>query len=171
MARDDERERKSWREIDAERNRSRHVSREPSPGAKASSKRNLSKGQVEAIFDSGKLGELFADKLIDDTTEEGQRAKRQAQLAKADDASFPKLLADFIAEYDTPERLDVLVRGVALDNFSLVRRCVQGLLRAARDGEEIPKKAVLLQQLRSAELLFDDPKLEALTRELSELLR
>jgi hypothetical protein len=171
---DEERPRKSWREIDKGRDRSAHrrEERPPQEGRKRGPGSQKSyRAALDRLFTSGKIGELVAE-----------RAPGALPGADADDADRLKLaqrvrgatgrdeitreLDAYLAKHPLPDELDLLEKALehrspALQLEAMGR--IDGLLDA---GQAPRRKRGMVGQLKMIRDLGEDAELTALASRL-----
>lgn len=168
---DDERPRKSWREIDKQRDRSQHrreekpvVERKRGPGSQKSYR-----AQLDRLFETGKIADLVAQKLpcAADSDPAENRLKALGAIKRAMDRdTITRELDAYLEKFGAlPDDLEVLEK--ALEHRSpgqqlLAMQRIDALL----DREQPRRKRAMVGQLKLIRDLSDDPALTALARKL-----
>jgi hypothetical protein len=176
MPKDDqgERPRKSWREIDRARGRSRHVStssdrereRFEQTTAYTRYKQNL-----ERVFAGGELSDALRDRL--DPTGKGK--EKDAALKKIREAenatSFAAAVDELIAHFELPDDPYLLDRMLEHPRSEVVLKALAHLNLLADQGKlEKPPKSLPLR-LASLELNAEDDEVQDEARALKKRLR
>lgn len=168
---DDERPRKSWREIDRQKDRSTHR-REEKPGADERRKKPQQlksyRAQLDRLFDSGKIADLVAMKGGGGEAEPNEnRIKLLARIRDAIDRdAVTQAVDEYVARFgELPADLETL--GRVLEHRDPARQLeamqrIDGLL----DRERPKRSRTLLAQLKIIRDVGDDPELVALARKL-----
>lgn len=162
-------ERKSWRDVDRQRDKSEHRKEErksgggPAPrveSATASYKRTL-----DAFFDQGVVPDHLKDKLPEaDESQDPEAAERvrliRAVRAAESGAALVKAVDALRAKTSLPDDLELLLRvlehpkdPVLLEALGLIEPHIEA-------GERIPQKKVFVQRLKGLELTSFDPRVQ-----------
>ncbi len=174
MAGDDEdRPKKSWREIDAQRDKSGHRSEEPKgrgkPGRIERSQAYRSyKTQLDKLFSGGALPEALKEKLGDGgIAVEAKARKAAAELILA--ATSPKAIEAALAAYEGqhgfPEDEAVLARLLDLSKEAVLQRAIATIGRL-RDEGRLKRAQSLKARLNTVAMTADDPEVQAAARAL-----
>lgn len=174
---DDERPRRSWREIDRNKDRSAHRKEERPEGGgrRGGPRRERSyRAALDRLFDSGKIAELVEQKAPSSEGDAGGGDNRIKALARIRDAAgrdeVTREVDAYLKQWDRlPDDLEVLARllehrdpGLQLEAMERI----DGLLERER-----PKRTrAMLGQLRMIRDVGDDPELVSLARRLIERL-
>jgi hypothetical protein len=173
---DDDRPKKSWRDIDKMRDGSRHISRKDQVAQERLEKSPVYdqyKNQVDKLLSGESLPEMLRDKL----DPSGQLKVRDDLLKKIrgteDRKKWSELVTDFAAKHDLPEDGYLLASWLDHPKDSVVEKALGKLEQMAGAGvlvgSKLPKS--LEQRLRSLELTGLDPDVQARAKALREKLR
>jgi len=176
MAKDDEGERpkKSWREIDKARGRSRHTStssdRERERFEKTTAYTRY-KQNLERVFAGGELSDALRERL--DPTGKGK--EKDVVLKKIREAEDPKSFAaavdELIARFELPDDLYLLDRILEHPRTEVVLKAMAHLNALVDEGKvEKPPKSLPLR-LASLELNAEDGEVQDQARALKARLR
>ncbi len=170
---DDERPKKSWREIDKGRDRGgrgRTSSDRERERFEKTSAYSRYKASLEKVFSGGELPEAMRDRI----DPEGKKKSRDAALRKIREAEGPKAFAEavdeLIAAHDLPDDPYLLDR--VLDHPKAeVQLVALDRLEAIHDEGKLPKPPPSLRQrLQSLELTADDPVVQERAAALAKKL-
>jgi len=169
---DDEKPRKSWREIDKQKDRSQHrredkpvVEKKRGPGSQKSYR-----AQLDRLFETGKIADLVAQRAPDAAKagEAGDsRIKMLGAIKRAmDRESITRELDAYLAKFgELPDELDVLEK--ALDHRSLERQMdAMRRIDALLDREQPRRKRTMVGQLKLIRDVSGDDEAEALAKKL-----
>lgn len=172
---EDERRRKSWREIDQQRDRSAQRREERPAGATPRGGRGQQsyRAALDRLFDSGRIGQLVAAQDGAAAAPEPGGAARQGvlrQLAAAEGReAVTAALEAYFAGWGWPDELELLVR--VLEHREPMRQAeaIERLL--ARVEQERPRRVrAVLGQLRLIRDTAEDDHLVALAQRLLDRL-
>jgi hypothetical protein len=169
----DDRPRKTWRERDKGRDRSRHVStsgdRERERFEKTTAYTRY-KQNLEKVFSGGELSDAMRERL----DPSGQGKARDALLRKVreaeDNATFHSALEELLAHEDFPDDPYLLDRALDHPNPSVVGKALDRLEGLAGEGKLAKPPKSLKQRLASLELTADDPALQERAQRLKSRL-
>jgi hypothetical protein len=169
----DDRPRKTWRERDKGRDKSRHVStssdRERERFEKTTAYTRY-KQNLEKVFSGGELSDAMRERL--DPT--GQGKARDALLRKVreaeDNPTFHAALEEFLAREDFPDDLYLLDRALDHPNGTVVGKALDRLEALSGEGKLAKPPKSLKQRLASIELTADDPALQERAHNLKSRL-
>lgn len=177
---DDERPRKSWREIDRMRDRSRHT---PGSGRSDRAQERLErshayrqyKSNLDKFFEGGLADAPDGLKgLLDPSGEKSARARAIEEIQKAsaeDRRKWAELVKAFVEEHELPPDPYLLTEFLGHPRERVASKAL-AKLRELFDEERIKKVPPSLdQQLRSLELTADDEELREAARSFREKLR
>ena len=172
--RDDDRPKKSWREIDQAKDTSKHhqsdrVSNFRDDRQGRSGAYRQYKSQLEKVFSGEGLPEALKEKLGE--TEVGKRsAKKKEGLKSILDAKTPRsiktALKSFKEEHGFPEDEDVLAKLLDLSNERIVQEALDTLLHLHAEGA-LKKARSLKGRLNTVKITMDDP---AIIKRVDELM-
>jgi hypothetical protein len=178
---DSDKPKKSWRELDRQKDRSLHRREErpalnPQKKARADSASKVYKSQLDRFFDGeGRAPAQVKDKLaaIEDVSPDGQARKAAIQKIKDAATSTAKraAVAEFLSRWELPPDHDVLVELLACDDddyAAMAMRVIDGLLAQNRPPR---RGAVLEQRLKRIVSLSEEPSVQNTARELIKKLR
>ena len=177
---DDDRPKKSWREIDKMRGQSRHTSSSDKPDhARERLERSQAyreyKSNLDKFFEGGSSAAPEGLKaLLDPTGEKSARAKAIEAIQKAsaeDRRQWAELVKAFVEEHELPPDPYLLTEILGHPRERVAARALTRIeeLHAAAELKKIPPS--LDQQLRSLELTADDDELRDRAKLLREKLR
>ena len=174
---DDDRPKKSWREIDAGRNKSAHhgVGGGSKPDRMANSQAYRSyKTQLNKLFDGGaELPDALREKLQDSGMVEAAKAKKAA-TEKVLEAMSPRKLRKafkaYRAEYGFPEESSMLNKLLESDDEDLLVETMETVDRLVAEGE-LKAGPALKARIKSAMILVDAPEVQTLGNALLKKLR
>ncbi|MBI3180229.1 MAG: hypothetical protein HYZ27_11235 [Deltaproteobacteria bacterium] len=178
MAGDDEdRPKKSWREIDAQRDKSTHQREDRAGGAKpARIERSQAyrsyKTQLDKLFSGGALPEALKEKLTDGkiaAQAKERKAAAEAILAAASPKAVEAALAAYQSQHGFPEDEQVLARLLDLSNDAVLQQAIATIARL--HGESRLKRAQSLKaRLNTVAMTAEDPAVQNAARALVALL-
>jgi hypothetical protein len=170
---DDEKPRKSWREIDKNKDRSQHrkdekpvVERKKGPGSQKSYR-----AQLDRLFETGKIADLVAAKqqgVEPGKAEAGEnRVKMLGAIKRAmDRESITRELDAFMAKFgELPDELDILEK--ALDHRKLtIQIDAMRRIDALLDHEQPRRKRTMMGQLKLIRDVSGDDEAVELAKKL-----
>ena len=177
---DDEKPRKSWREIDRMRGRSRHVSSsDRSDRAQERLERSQAyrayKANLDKFFEGGVGAAPEGLKaLLDPTGEKSARAKAIEEIQKAsaeDRRRWSELVKAFVEEHELPPDPYLLTEFLGHPRERVVDKALAKIEALHEEGKLTKIPPSLDQQLRSLELTADDEELRTRACALREKLR
>ena len=178
---DDDKPKKSWRELDRNKDRSAHRAGDkpamnPFKQARSDSASKAYKSKLDAFFDGdGKAPSMVRDKLsqLQDSSEEG-KARIKALKAIKDattSGALDKAFAAYLAKWELPEDYDVLSQALNCGDESYVESAMD-LLETMFSDKRVPKHVQLLEQrLRRVKTLAEEPSLQDKAAVLLKSLR
>ncbi len=178
---DDDKPKKSWREIDRAKDGSAH--RKPESGGmnpfkqtRADSASKVYKSKLDSFFDGdGKAPAHVTEKLskIQDTSDTGKaRAKAIKAIKEAKTSSaLDKAFGAFLKKWELPPDYDILSQALNCGDENYVTQSLD-MLETMFAENRIPKHIQLLEQrLRKVKTLADDPDLQDRAAALMKSLR
>ena len=178
---DDDRPKKSWRELDRNKDRSAHRAPDkpamnPKKQARSEAASKAYKSKLDAFFEGdGKAPAVIKDKLanLQDTSEEGKA--RTLALKHIKDATtssaLDKAFGDFLKKWELPSDYDVLSQALNCGDESYVEAALDLLEKMFAD-KRVPKHIQLLEQrLRRVKTLAEEPALQDKAQVLLKSLR
>jgi hypothetical protein len=173
---DDERPKKSWREIDAQRDRKSQTSprRDPDDRSKERAQKSAAygkyKAQLDKMFTPGggaNLPESLKSKL-GPSTDEGKKKQEltQALRDKGDAAALEAFLA---ADLALPEDPRLLIRLLDLQKETLLEPVLRALLELIEGGQK-PSRMLLIQKLDALVLRLGSGSAVDLARQIRAAL-
>lgn len=172
---DDERPRKSWRDIDKQRDRSAHRRDERPAGGRPRDQQRRQRtyrDKLDQLFESGRIGELVSQQA---PGEEGgaqgeQRIKLLRQLNAAEGRDAISAAVDaYVAHFDLPRDVDVLAKVLEHRNPDLQLKALTALLEMV--DQQKPRRArAVVGQLKLIRDTAEDPDLIPLAEQLLEKL-
>lgn len=171
---DDERPRKSWREIDKNRGKSSHTRTSSDRDRERFEKTTAYsryKANLEKVFSGGELSDAMRERL--DPTGEGKA--RDAALRKIRDAESPAAFAEavdaFVSKFALPDDPFLLDRILDHPRPAPVLQALEQLVKLVEEGKLAKPPASLKQRLASLELTSDDPDVQEKAQALAKKLR
>ncbi len=177
-----EREKKSWREIDAMKDQSAHRSskedRARPNSAKAAAGYNRYKSELEAMFNKGSISDnlkaKMGDKLKAITEEEGSSAKAQL-LRKINNSPGLKernvALKEFLkAGFTLPDHLDLLTNVIDYHDEKVIREALEKIENLL-ESQEMSRKASFIERLKLLIQIADEDATITIATRLIEKLR
>jgi hypothetical protein len=181
MPRDDDKPKRSWREIDAKKDRSAHRQddrpvRSPFKQARADSASKTYRSKLDAFFDGdAKAPEHVRGKLesLTDTSAEGK--KRTAALKLIKDATTSSqadaAVSAFVSQFELPLDYDILSQVLLCSDEDHVGAALS-LLQSMLNDKRVPGRAALLEQrLRRVKNLSEVEEHQQVAEQLMKQLR
>ena len=174
---DDDRPKKSWREIDSGRNKSAHRSggggSKPDRMANSQAYRSY-KTQLNKLFDGGaELPDALKEKLQDSGLVEAAKAKKaatQAVLEAMSPRKLRKTFKEFRADYGFPEDAPFLNKLLESDDEDLLIETLETIERLVAAGE-LKAGSAMQARIKSAMIMVDAPEVQTLGNALLKKLR
>jgi hypothetical protein len=171
----EDRPKKSWREIDKQRDGSVHRKEDrpaPDPSRRPRSAEYRSyKSQLNRLFDGGALPEALQEKLDDSMMDEVK--KRKAGLDAVKTAASPKqvraALTAFRQSFGFPEDEEVLARLLDLQDEDVVLETILTLDRLREEGR-LKRAGSLKGRLKTVQMTMDEPDIQNAARALVKKL-
>lgn len=163
---DDERPKKSWRDLDRKRDQSSHRSESKSEvrGAMRENSREYHayKSQLDKMFSGGGLPEALKEKLAE--TDAGSGAKKKKELLDAlkvavKSREVVKALKAYREEHGFPEDEDALAKLIDLDEEKIVLEALQTLERMHDEGR-LKRGRSFKARLKTVKMTIDEPKVQ-----------
>ena len=175
---DDDRPRKSWREIDKARDGSSHR-RDERPGgssgrgAKGRSQKSY-RSALDRLFDSGKIGDLVQQK--DPTAKKPEPEGGESRLklhkkikAATDRDDLTRTVDGYLKKFELPDDHDVLGRVLEHRDPGVQRDAMERIAALLETTQ--PKRArAMVGQLKMIRDFADDPEMESLATKIIERL-
>jgi hypothetical protein len=171
---EDERPKKSWREIDAARDRSMQRREKGGGGAPKKSKRSdyeskRYKADLDKIFDGGGLPEHLAEKLVKPEAAASVKARqeliRKVREAEDNESCFAAIAQLYDVEKTLPEVEDVLVPAVEHPHATIAVIAID-LLTVMHAGGLLKRKPVLRLKLAGLADLSEEEEVRAKAKAL-----
>lgn len=170
----DDREKRSWKEIDQMRDGTarREKRQERQPRSKQSQKSY--RAALDRAFDSGKIGELVKGQAEESGGEEApadaSRIKLLREINKAEDrASITKAVDAYLEKYEIPEDADVLAKIVQHRKPGIQLKAMR-MLDAMLDEAQPKRVRALVGQLKLIRDMADEREMEELADRLIDRL-
>jgi hypothetical protein len=171
---DGDKPRRTWREIDKNRNKSSHTRPTSSDRDRDRFEKSTAysryKQNLEKVFSGGELSESMRDRL--DPTGSGKA--RDALLKKVREAedtkSFAEAIDALLAQGDFPDDPYLLDRSLDHPKPPVVLKALAQLAALSADGKLAKPPASLKQRLASLELTHDDPEVQDEAKALAKKL-
>ena len=178
---DDERPRKSWREIDKQKDRSLHRREErpplnPNRKARADSASKVYKSQLDRFFEGeGKAPAQVKSKLaaIEDVSPDGLARKAAVQRIKdaATSAAKREAVKEYLARWELPPDHDVLAEVLACDDDGYVAIALAMIDELLSSNRPPRRTTTLEQRLKRIVTLSEEPSVQSAAKELVKKLR
>lgn len=174
---DEDRPKKSWREIDQKRDGSSHR-REPgqSPARQDRLERSAAyrdyKTQLNRVFDGGPLPEALKEKLQEagvGAQAKERKAAAQTIVEAARPADVLKALQAYREKYGFPEDEPALSRLLDLDDPAVALETVRCIEKLVVEGQ-LKRTSSLKARIRTAMMTLDDPELNEVGKRVIDLL-
>lgn len=168
-------ERKSWRERDASKDRSKHRDG-PAQGGRPAKKESQAyrayKSELNKIFEGGGLPEHLKEQLGE--TELGkksaqEKAARDALMAELKPRKFLKAFRAYRADFGFPSDNDLLGRLLDTDDEELVLETMEHIETLHGEGS-LKRASALKARIKSALIAIDDPEVQSKGKSLLDLL-
>lgn len=178
---DDDRPKRSWRDIDKNKDRSRHrledrPAMNPKKQARANSASQVYRSKLDAFFDGdGKAPAHIKEKLetIKDSSADGKQRLKALKAIKdaTTSAAADKAVGAYLKQWEIPPDYDVLAQVLTCGEESYVETAM-GVIGKMLADKRIPRQAALLEQrLRRVKTLAEDPDLQDSADQLLRELR
>lgn len=174
----DEKPRRSWRDLDRQRDKSAHRRNEPGGLGAARQQRSQKsyRASLDRLFDSGKLGQLLnkasstSDEQPDTSGEQPGRLKLLKAIKNAEGReAVTKALDAYLADHELPEDVDVLAKAIEHRAAAVQITAMQRLL-AALDQTMPRRTRGLIGQLKLLRETTDDDQVGPLATQLIDRL-
>lgn len=170
---DDERPRKSWREIDKQRDRSAHRREERPAGSRPRDLRRQRtyRDKLDHLFESGRIGEVVSKSAEETEGAQGEnRIKLLRQLAAAEGRDTVTAIIDaYLARFDLPRDIEVLSKVLEHRNPDLQLKAMELLLQLV-DEQKPRRTRAVVGQLKLIRDTAEDADLVPLAEQLLEKL-
>lgn len=177
----DEKPRRNWREIDRNKDRSKHRKEDlpldnPRRKARSESASKVYRAKLDAFFDGGgKAPEHVKNKLsaLENQSEEAMERKDAIRAIKdaSTSSAADNAVAFFLERWDLPPDFDVLISVLNCSEEEYVYKAIE-LLEEILESRRAPRRTNLLEQrLRKIKTLSEDPDLQQKADGLIRLLR
>ncbi len=179
---DNDKPKKSWREVDRSKDSSRHRQEDrprtaPRQKARAESASKAYKSKLDAFFDGeGAAPAHIKDKLSALDSVPGGEGKERLEAQKAIKEAGTSSAADkatkhYLARWELPQDFEILAQVLTCSDESYVERAMDMISKMFK-SRRVPKRtAVLEQRLRRVKTLAEEPKLQNRADELIRELR
>lgn len=165
----DERPKKSWKEIDRQREKGRSQG-EPRPNSRRSQQSQKSyRAALDRLFETGKIGDLV-QKQSEDSASEGSSSENRLKLLKEIKSAegrdtITTALDRFLAHFPLPDDVDLLSKAVEHRSPPIQLEAMQKLQTLLPSS--MPKRTrTLVGQLKLIRDMSGDPEMEQLARTL-----
>ncbi len=161
---DNDRPKKSWREIDQSKDKNRTRSESSGPGGTGSRGQRSAaysnyKTQLNKLFDGGGLPQLVADRLGAQNVAAPAQTRKSAAAAICE-AKAPKAVRAALEAYEAahgfPEDEEVLAKLLDMSDEILVLQALQ-VVEKLVDAKSLKRGASLKARIKTAQLTLDDP--------------
>jgi hypothetical protein len=145
---DGDRPRKSWREIDKMRDRSRHVGGERPASPRDRERSKMSRAALDRAFRDGLVGKLIAEKEAGAAPPDRSRRPELVKKIRTAEsrAEVNAAIDELLSFSDFPDDWDVLVRALDHDKPEVLTRAL-ARLEALLQRERPARRASLLQRV------------------------
>lgn len=177
MSRDDERDRPSWRDLDARRNQSAHTRDEGGPRGRAPRVESATatyRRQLDAFFDRGVVPEGLKSRLPKgEATEPSGRQKLVRQIRDAQDLQvLGRAIDALLKEYGMPEAdPELWLQMLQHSDEGVLSQLVTTIEQYVQSGQQLPRKPRFASGLRAIEARCLDTDLQERARRLAMRLR
>ncbi len=170
---DDDRPKKSWKEIDQMRDGSSRRRRDkPDVGTSRRQQSNeyrSYKSQLNKMFDGGGLPDALKDQLDDGDAfveeAKARKAARDAILAARTAVDVLAALAAHREAHGFPEDEEVLAKLLDLEDEETVMEAIQTIERLAGEGQ-LARASSLKARLKTVQMMIDEPEIQDAARAL-----
>jgi hypothetical protein len=172
---DDERPRKSWRDIDKMRDRSAHRHDERAPGAerkRGPGSQKSYRAALDRLFETGKIAELVEQRAPGSTPDAGEtRIKLLGRIEKAIDRdSICGEVDAYLAQFhELPDELEILGKVLEHRDPELQRRAMEAIARLL-EHEQPKRRRTMVAQLKIIRDAGYDKEMVALATSLLQRL-
>jgi hypothetical protein len=169
---DGERPKKSWRELDRMRDRSKHVGgAKPAEAPRERERSKMSRTALDRAFTDGLVGKLVAAKEGGSIPED--KSKRPELLKKIriseSRAEVNAAIDELLAFSDFPDDWDVLIRALDHDKSDVLQRALTRLAKLL-ETERPPRRGALLQRVIGLAENADEDEVRELATKLRQTL-
>jgi hypothetical protein len=167
---DEERPRKSWREIDKAKDRSRHRQDEKPAGERkrGPGSQKSYRAALDRLFQTGKIAQLV-DQRAPGSTAEGAGETRLKMLARIKQAvgrdAITQEVDAYLQGHELPDDMEILEKALEHRRVALRLEAMQRLERLL-DREQPRRRRAMVAQLKLIRDLGDDPELVELATRL-----
>ncbi|OGR10367.1 MAG: hypothetical protein A2341_22895 [Deltaproteobacteria bacterium RIFOXYB12_FULL_58_9] len=161
---DDERPKKSWREIDQQRDGSSQRRSDPKPEQskrERTSEYRSYKAQLNRLFEGGAMPDALKERLDDGMMAE--KKKRQEGIDAIKTATTPKAMLAALGLYEDahgfPEDEMVLAKLLDLTDEQVVLKAVRTIDRLLGE-ERLKKSSSFKARLQTVQMIIDDPDVQ-----------
>jgi hypothetical protein len=169
---DDDRPKRSWRDIDKMRDSSTHRKEPRSTGSGGRKLENTQayrayKTQLNRLFDGGALPDALKAKLAEGDVGADAKAKKEAGRAIIDaaPADIRAQLSVFVDRFGFPQDEEVLAKLLDLSDESVVTECLTAIAKLKTEGT-LKKANLFRAKIKTALLTIDEPEIQRLGKEL-----
>jgi hypothetical protein len=163
----------TWKEIDSKRDRSSSSSSSDHREKLKPSK--VSKGKLDEIFESKKLGDYVKSKEEEKKINSNSDLARITYVRKAmrinDPNKFLIKAKTIITKFDAPPDFEFLERALDLAKISHVIIVLKKIISLLEDDQKPERKKALQARLRMLPIKFQDPDIEDLCKTTLALLK
>jgi hypothetical protein len=175
---DEEREKKSWREIDASREKKSHKdktsSSKPDHASRSHAYRDY-KTQLEKLFNTGKVAELVQAKLgaeeaskpLSPVTEKRKALERLEGIKNRKE--WAQALAEYEVLYGFPESETLLAQTMDQADEGVVLKALETLERMQQEGR-LKKGASFRARIKTVCMTCDEPQVQKVAKRLLDVL-
>lgn len=162
---------KSWREIDRQRDSSDHRKPERGAAGRPRGSRKSYKAALDRLFDSGKIGDVVKERAEQTGCELGgeDAAERNALARAVQDAVTPSALASaadaYLKRFDMPQDIELLAKMLELRDEERQVEVMESIV--ALDAEARPRRLrAVIGQLKLIRDMNEEDRASELAREL-----
>lgn len=168
---DDDRPKKSWRELDQMRDKSSHRKESGGGGRRSRTEQSAEyrayKTQLNRLFEGGAVPDALKTKLGDATPKEVKEKKNA--LRAIIDAQHPRdvlaLLKEFRRSFGFPEEEEALMKLLDVSDEDVVLEALQTIARLLQEGR-LKRGASLKARIKTAQMTIDDPRVQEAAKSL-----
>lgn len=177
---DDDRPKRSWREVDRNKDRSKH--RQPDrpqmsqkKKVRADSASKVYKSKLDAFFEGDGKAPTHAKEKLEAIKETSAGGKERTDALKAikdatTSSAADKAVAAYLDKWELPPDYDVLSQVLTCSDEEYVMTAMEMLATMLNDKRVPRRTQVLEQRLRRVKTLSDDPELADRAGEIMQLL-
>ncbi len=156
-------EKKSWRDIDRQRDQSRHREgeRQGGPSPRVESATAAYKRKLDAIFEGGEgIPEHLREKLGEEAGPSERQVAMRAVRAAESGKPLVKAIDAFLAEYEMFDDMELLLRVLEHPKDPVLLQALEKIGAWVDSGQAVPKKDLFKRRLEGLEFSSFDPRVQ-----------